>query len=131
MGAVGSSGARSRRLKAAIVAGILTMGAIGLPMASAQAGSNLCGSSLACIYIDPAWVGLLGTKSGGSGLSNVSSGADNKTSSWENKTGSNGAWYTLANGTGSCFAMPKGSEVSSIPFPNYDKLTSWKVNGGC
>jgi len=119
-----------RKLQKAAVAAILAAGILGVPT-MAQAGSNLCEGARACIYVDPAYVGLLGWKSGGSALSNVSGSADNKTSSWENKTSRNGAWFEGTNATGKCWNMGAGKEVGSIGWPNYDKLTSWRVNGGC
>jgi len=99
---------------------------------TAQAGSNLCPSARACIYVNSGFVGLLGTKSGGSGLTNVSAGANDTTSSWENKTGSNGAWYFDQNGGGNCRTMTAGTEISKLSnFGSADELSSWKMNGTC
>jgi hypothetical protein len=120
----------SRFVRAAVLAAIVVGGLGAVPIA-ANAGSNLCPSARACIYVDPQWIGLLGYRSGGLGIINVTGGADNKTSSWENKTTSHAAWYTLSNGSGSCYNMRSGAELSSIPWPNYDKLSSWKTNGLC
>ncbi len=99
--------------------------------ASAEAGSNLCPASTACIYTDNNYVGLLGTKSGGSGLSNVSSGANDKTDSWENKTSRNGAWYYDANAGGNCHNMTSGTQNPNLGVFPSDELSSWRMNGSC
>jgi len=119
-----------RRWKSAVVGLAVVVGMVGAPVV-AQAGSTLCPSAKACIYVDPAYVGLLGYKSGNSALVNVSSGADNKTSSWENKTAYNGAWFEGVGGSGKCWNMGSKKEVGSIGWPNYDKLTSWRTTAGC
>ncbi|MGV8965966.1 MAG: peptidase inhibitor family I36 protein [Cellulomonas sp.] len=119
-----------RRIKAGVLTAILLGGAVAAPTA-AYAGSSLCGAAQACVYLDPNFVGLAATRSGGGGLYNVSASIDNRTSSWENKTASNGAWYTESMGGGSCFTMSSAREDASIAWPNYDKLTSWKMNGAC
>lgn len=99
---------------------------------SANAGSNLCSSNRVCIYVDHEWVGLLGTRSAGGGLANVSSGANDKTSSWENKTNTNARWYFDANGAGACRSMIAKSEKNIAWYGgDNDKLTSWATNKAC
>jgi len=122
---------RGKRIKAAVLGALLVAGLSTVPAGAASAGSTLCPSAKVCIYVDPGFVGLLGYRSGGLGLANVSSGADNKTSSWENKSSYNAAWYDQRDGGGNCFNMLSKREVSSIGWPSYDKLSSWRTNRGC
>jgi hypothetical protein len=106
----------------AVVAGALSTG---------SAGSSLCPSSRACIYTDNNYIGLLGYKSGGSGLSNVSAGANDKTDSWENKTSSNGRWYYDVNAGGNCYNMASHTENPNLGWAPSDELSSWAMNGLC
>jgi hypothetical protein len=119
-----------KRIKAVVLSAVLAVGIVGVPVA-AQAGSALCPSARACIYVDPSWVGLFGTKAGGGVVTNVGVNEVDKASSWENKTSSDGRWYQGNNGSGSCFNMFAGTQTSSIGYPHYDSLNSWGVNGRC
>jgi hypothetical protein len=114
-----------------LIAAAILSAAVVAPTA-AQAGSALCPAARACIYIDRDFVGLLGTKSGGSGLTNVSSSANDRTSSWENKTTSNGAWFFDVNGGGNCRDMRRGTELAALSnFGSADELSSWRMTGLC
>lgn len=121
---------RGNRIKVGVLGVLMVAGLAAAPLA-ADAGSELCPSGKVCIYVDPQYVGLLGWRSPGGGVVTVSASADNKTSSWENTSGTNAAWYTYPGGTGSCYNMYRYSQQPSIPWPNYDKLTSWRTDRAC
>lgn len=98
---------------------------------TAVAGSNLCDANRVCIYDHANWVALLGQRSAGGGLVNVSSSANDLTSSWENKTGTGARWYEHANGGGFCRSMPSFSEDNYVGDNSNDKLSSWATNRVC
>lgn len=99
---------------------------------TANAGSNLCNANRVCIYVDHEWVGLLGMRSAGGGLVNVSSGANDRTSSWENRTSTNARWYFDASGKGACRDMIAKRELNITWYGgDNDKLTSWATNKAC
>lgn len=120
--------------KAAATAAALFTALAGVTMTStiANAGSSLCPSKKACIYLDANYNGLYGQKSGGDGLTNIPWENNDKMSSWENKTSRNGAWYYNADGGGTCKDMHKGSQ-NSYGFLDgvNDKLSSWRMNASC
>lgn len=122
---------RRSRVQVMVLTALLAAGAFMLPVTASQAGSVLCPAGTACIYVDPGFIGLIAYRQGGQGVQDVAPHEDNKTSSWENKSSQNAAWYDQAGGGGNCFRMDMGTEVSSIRWPSYDKLTSWKTNGTC
>lgn len=116
-----------------VVIGSLALGAAYVVTGpqGAHAGSNLCDANRVCIYDRADWVGLLGQRSAGGGLVNVSSGANDLTSSWENKTSTNARFYEHADGKGFCVEMTKRLEDNYVGDAYNDKLTSWATNGGC
>jgi hypothetical protein len=118
-------------MKKVISAGLLTASLVISGSAIASAGSNLCPSNRACIYIDKDFVGLLGYRSGGGGLINLSDGANDKMTSWENKTSNKGAWYEHINGDGFCRNMPIDDEIAEVSGAVNDTMSSWRMNGGC
>lgn len=121
-------------LKSKTTIGLIAAGSlvVGLTVAQpAQAGSNLCPSSMVCLYEDQSYVALLGYLSGGQPLHNVSSGANDKMSSWENKSSHDGAWFDDANASGTCHNMFALSESPWVGLSSNDKLTSWRTNAHC
>lgn len=103
----------------------------GLAAPSAHAGSSLCPASRVCIYSNNNYVGLLGYRTAGLGVMNVSSGANDKMSSYENKTGTNARWYHDANAKGSCVNMLAHKSDNDINIIDDNELTSWATNGAC
>ena len=97
----------------------------------AQAGSNLCPTARVCIYVHENFVGLLGYRSAGGGLLNLSTGAQNEMSSWENKTSTDASWFTGLGGNGTCRTMLKNSEKSLVVIDYNDLMKSWRTDQGC
>lgn len=98
---------------------------------TAVAGSNLCDASRVCIYDHANWVALLGQRSAGYGLVDVSAPANDLTSSWENKTGTGARWYQHVGGGGFCRSMPRYTEKAYVGDDSNDRLSSWATNGVC
>jgi len=116
--------------------------AIGLLAAVGVAGSLLlgtgvsawpadCGSGRVCLYDYYDFVGQLGWRSAGNGISNISSANDNKMASWSNHTGTNAAWYDKVNANGGCWTMGAQSQNSALAIWERDTASSWKTDGGC
>jgi len=114
-----------------IVIGIAVAIAIGTSTTPAHAGSELCPSSRVCIYVDENFIGLLGYRSAGGGLVNLSSGAINKMSSWENLTSTDASWYTEFSGVGDCRTMGAGLEKALVVTGYNDRMKSWRTDHGC
>ena len=104
--------------------------AVGLPSA-AMAGSSLCPSAKVCVYANNDFGGLLGYRSGGLGLANVSSVNNDEMSSWENKSTSNARWYHDRDAGGKCVTLLSKREDNNINFLDNDTMSSWATNGAC
>ncbi len=115
------------------IGGLILAAGIGLSGAAlvAEAGSNLCASNRVCVYVDANFSGLMGTRSPGGALVNVSSLNNDKMSSWENKTGTNAAFYYGVNGTGTCVTMKAGYEHHYVGAGANDQMSSWRTDRGC
>lgn len=120
-----------KRLKYLVLAavGVVTFALV--PGTAMAGNSSYCNGAYNCIYDGANWVTGLGARVGGTVLFNLSSGANDRMSSWENKASQTGAWYTAANGTGSCITMPRNSQNNYIGDLVNDLMSSWKVNGAC
>lgn len=120
------------KVRSIVVAAALALVGFGTSLQDADAGSNLCPANKVCIYVDHEWVGLLGYRSAGLGLQNVTTKSNDRTSSWENKTATNARWFHDANGAGTCRTMIAQSELNITWYGgDNDKLTSWATNGAC
>jgi hypothetical protein len=113
-----------------LIAVAVVLAALAAPV-PAMAGSVLCPASRACIYDHTNFVGLLNSRVGGGGLSNVPGAYNDMVTSWENKSVSDGAWYFSSDGRGTCRTMLKHYEFHYVGAGDNDNLTSWRLNGRC
>lgn len=97
----------------------------------AIAGNSLCSSNRVCIYIDEGFIGLLGQRSPGGNLVDLSAGANDKMSSWENKTNARAAWYEHIGGGGACRNMEIQHERFIVDLDYNDMMSSWRTDHGC
>ena len=110
----------------------LTVAGAGLVSAgTAVAGSDLCDNNYGCIYDENDFVGLIGKKAGGAGMSNVPPSVNDSMESWENKATISGCWYEHANGGGTQFDLPAESEDNNLGWTLADELSSWRMSGIC
>jgi hypothetical protein len=119
----------SRIAAAAVVVGGLL--GVGLSTQAASAGSNLCPPSQVCLYATDDFQLLMGYRSGGGALQDISPGNNDILSSWENKSGWNAAWYYGTGGTGGCRQMLIGTENRSLSNFDDNEASSWKTNEAC
>ncbi len=99
-------------------------------LAEAGATDN-CPAGRGCFYDHAGFVGLLATKKGGEGASNVAGRVNDKMSSWNNRTNSNGRWYPHRDSSGLCHNMRAGWSQGYVGREFNDRLTTWAMNGGC
>ena len=114
-----------------LFAGVLIAGALGAGAAPATAALSECPSGKVCLFKDAYYGGLLGYRSGNQGTTNISYTNNDEMSSWSNKSGYLGAWYSDANGGGSCYAMNSYTNNYYVGGWFNDKASSWRTNGGC
>ena len=115
---------------AALVTALGGLGLLG-SAGHASAGSTLCPSAKVCIYASDDFNLLMGYRSAGGGIVNISAGNNDLMSSWENKIGTNAAWYYGSNGSGGCRNMSAGTENHSLSNFDDNEMSSWKTNGSC
>lgn len=119
-----------RKLLASLLIGGAALGGSVIATAPAMA-AELCPTNKVCLFDSRDYASLLGYRSGGLGLANMSAGANDKMSSWKNRTIYTGAWYTNANGGGSCYNLNANTNNPYVGFAFNDKASSWKTNRGC
>lgn len=98
------------------------------PEAAAQSSS--C-RGLVCLYDHNGYRGFLGSRNAGIGLMNISRQSNDRMSSWINNTRSNAAWYSKANGEGTCHTMRAMSRNDYVGWRWNDTASSWRTNRGC
>lgn len=114
-----------------VFAGLLIASALGAGAAPATAALSECPSGTVCLFKDSNFSGLLGYRSGGNGLVNISYANNDEMSSWANKSNWDAAWYSDANGGGSCYDMDSQSTNSYVGYWFNDRASSWRTNTGC
>lgn len=115
-----------------IFAGLLVTGALGAGAVPASAALSDCPSYKMCLFKDADYGGLLGYRSGGNGLENISYVNNDEMSSWSNKSAVyTGAWYNDADGRGGCFQMNPRTNNRYVGYWFNDEASSWRQNYGC
>lgn len=125
----------ARLMTAALVSfGGIAAGIAGISAANASLpGAPTCGGSSlhVCIYSNNDYVGLIGDRAPGGGVTNVAANYNDTMDSWWNETDTHGRWYYNANGTGTCSNLKKSSRDANIGVFPSDELSSWATNGLC
>ena len=118
----------SKKIVGGVAALALVSGGASVALAATP---SLCPSSKVCLFDRADYTSLMGYRSGGYGLANISPTNNDRMSSWANKSSSHGAWYMHANGQGSCQNMNAGARVAYVGFWFNDEASSWRTNGPC
>ena len=116
----------------AIVAIASLVGVMAFVAPTATAAEADCPTAKVCLFKDWSYGTLLGYRTGGFSLENISDANNDKTSSWKNRSSTNARWYTGSDATGSCNSLNSGSSNSKMNvFTQNDKLSSWSGTRSC
>lgn len=125
-----------RKLKLALMTGVLATGIVGGTAVAASAYTpppDCQGSTWVCIYKNANYDSRLGYRTVPFALQNMSTGtggAANELSSYANTSTSNAAWYDKINGAGTCYNMGARTKVDEYGVFDRDRAESWK-SGSC
>lgn len=110
---------------------MLVTAALGAGAGSASAALSEVPRGYVGVFKNADYGGLLGYRSGGGGLRNMSPVANDEMSSWTNKTSYAGAWYVHADGQGACYTMNSWTDNRYVGYWFNDQASSWRTNGAC
>ncbi|MDO4239684.1 peptidase inhibitor family I36 protein [Micrococcus sp.] len=114
-----------------LFAGVLVTAALGAGAGSASAALSEVPRGYVGVFKNADYNGLLGYRSGGQDVKNMSAVANDEMSSWTNKTSYAGAWYVDVNGGGNCYTMNSWTDNRYVGSWFNDKASSWRTNGAC
>lgn len=118
----------SRIAAASVAAGLVVVG--GVVVGQSAVAANHCSSGNLCVWDYSNWTGLLETKAGDTGLSNLPSADRDKASAWGNDSVYDGCLYDELNGTGAAWEMDSyNSDYFNID--RRDRAESWTADSSC
>lgn len=114
-----------------LFSGVLIAASLAAGASSASAALTEVPKGSVGIFKNADYHGLLGYRSGGGGLRNMSTVANDEMSSWANRSNYAGAWYEHADGKGACYTMNSWTNNRYVGYWFNDLATSWRTNGAC